>query len=63
MGERRKTINGDDLLYALNTLGFEKYLDALRTYLNKYREIIKGDARDNELNHESMEIARREDNS
>lgn len=49
MGERRKTINGDDLLYALNTLGFEKYLDALRAYLNKYREIIKGDSRENDI--------------
>jgi nuclear transcription Y subunit beta len=61
MGERRKTINGDDLLYALNTLGFEKYLDALRTYLNKYREIIKGETRESEPSHENFEIARREE--
>eukprot|EP00361_Fabrea_salina_P002172 CAMPEP_0202430484 /NCGR_PEP_ID=MMETSP1345-20130828/3909_1 /ASSEMBLY_ACC=CAM_ASM_000843 /TAXON_ID=342563 /ORGANISM="Fabrea Fabrea salina" /LENGTH=106 /DNA_ID=CAMNT_0049041975 /DNA_START=48 /DNA_END=368 /DNA_ORIENTATION=+ len=46
LGEKRKTINGDDLLFALNTLGFEKYLDALRIYLHKYKETIKGDRLD-----------------
>jgi nuclear transcription Y subunit beta len=61
MGERRKTINGDDLLYALNTLGFEKYLDALRVYLNKYRETIKGEVR--EVPSNQSEIAKREDYS
>ena len=28
--EKRKTINGDDLLWALSTLGFEEYVDPLR---------------------------------
>ncbi len=37
--EKRKTINGDDLLYAINTLGFENYVDILRLYLHKYREV------------------------
>jgi nuclear transcription Y subunit beta len=36
--EKRKTINGDDLLWAMSTLGFEKYVDPLRIYLSKYRE-------------------------
>ncbi|KAM7458262.1 hypothetical protein BLSTO_00972 [Blastocystis sp. subtype 1] len=36
--EKRKTINGDDLLYAMNALGFEKYTEPLRLYLTKYRE-------------------------
>eukprot|EP00357_Protocruzia_adherens_P030062 CAMPEP_0115010360 /NCGR_PEP_ID=MMETSP0216-20121206/23271_1 /TAXON_ID=223996 /ORGANISM="Protocruzia adherens, Strain Boccale" /LENGTH=150 /DNA_ID=CAMNT_0002378563 /DNA_START=43 /DNA_END=495 /DNA_ORIENTATION=- len=39
--EKRKTINGDDLLYAMKTLGFEHYLDTLRRYLQKYRELTK----------------------
>jgi len=43
LSERRKTINGDDLIFAMNTLGYEKYLDALRIYLHKYREFIKGE--------------------
>ncbi|CAI9109266.1 OLC1v1009057C1 [Oldenlandia corymbosa var. corymbosa] len=36
--EKRKTINGDDLLWAMTTLGFENYVNPLKLYLNKYRE-------------------------
>ncbi|OMO55963.1 Transcription factor, CBFA/NFYB, DNA topoisomerase [Corchorus capsularis] len=36
--EKRKTINGDDLLWAMTTLGFENYVGPLKVYLNKYRE-------------------------
>ncbi|XP_043696631.1 nuclear transcription factor Y subunit B-3-like [Telopea speciosissima] len=36
--EKRKTINGDDLLWAMTTLGFENYSEPLKVYLNKYRE-------------------------
>ncbi|XP_020081812.1 nuclear transcription factor Y subunit B-3-like [Ananas comosus] len=36
--EKRKTINGDDLLWAMTTLGFENYVGPLKTYLNRYRE-------------------------
>lgn len=38
--EKRKTINGEDLLYAINTLGFESYVDILKLYLSKYRDVI-----------------------
>lgn len=41
--EKRKTINGEDLLWAMSTLGFEEYIEPLRIYLQKYREIAKGD--------------------
>lgn len=41
--EKRKTINGDDLLWAMSTLGFEKYIEPLKSYLAKYRESVKGD--------------------
>lgn len=37
--EKRKTINGDDLLWAMTTLGFENYVGPLKVYLNRYREI------------------------
>ncbi|KAK1567441.1 hypothetical protein Q3G72_012285 [Acer saccharum] len=37
--EKRKTINGDDLLWAMTTLGFEEYVEPLKVYLQKYREI------------------------
>ncbi|CAN0881380.1 Nuclear transcription factor Y subunit B-8 [Linum grandiflorum] len=42
--EKRKTINGDDLLWAMATLGFEDYIDPLKVYLSKYRE-VKGDTK------------------
>uniref|UniRef100_M8ATG2 Nuclear transcription factor Y subunit B-3 n=1 Tax=Aegilops tauschii TaxID=37682 RepID=M8ATG2_AEGTA len=37
--EKRKTINGDDLLWAMTTLGFEDYVDPLKHYLHKFREL------------------------
>ncbi len=41
--EKRKTINGDDLLWAMGTLGFDQYGEPLRIYLAKYRESVKGE--------------------
>ncbi|KAK8553098.1 hypothetical protein V6N13_141698 [Hibiscus sabdariffa] len=47
--EKRKTINGDDLLWAMATLGFEDYIDPLKIYLTKYREgDTKGSAKSGE---------------
>ncbi|XP_062096089.1 nuclear transcription factor Y subunit B-7 [Humulus lupulus] len=37
--EKRKTINGDDIIWAITTLGFENYVSPLKIYLEKYREI------------------------
>uniref|UniRef100_A0A5B7B3Z9 Putative nuclear transcription factor Y subunit B-8 isoform X2 n=1 Tax=Davidia involucrata TaxID=16924 RepID=A0A5B7B3Z9_DAVIN len=42
--EKRKTINGDDLLWAMATLGFEDYIDPLKAYLSRYRE-MEGDTK------------------
>ncbi|KAH7677822.1 CCAAT-binding factor subunit A (HAP3) protein [Dioscorea alata] len=42
--EKRKTINGDDLLWAMATLGFEDYIEPLKLYLQKYRE-MEGDSK------------------
>ncbi|XP_020680220.1 nuclear transcription factor Y subunit B isoform X1 [Dendrobium catenatum] len=42
--EKRKTINGDDLLSAMATLGFEEYIEPLKLYLQKYRE-MEGDSK------------------
>ncbi|EOY07739.1 Nuclear transcription factor Y subunit B-10 isoform 2 [Theobroma cacao] len=42
--EKRKTINGDDLLWAMATLGFEDYIDPLKNYLTRYRE-MEGDTK------------------
>ncbi|ESW98738.1 hypothetical protein KL918_001871 [Ogataea parapolymorpha] len=36
--EKRKTINGEDILYSMTNLGFENYSEVLKIYLAKYRE-------------------------
>ncbi len=57
--EKRKTINGDffvwpnnsrlaynlgdDLVWAMGTLGFDDYVNPLKTYLTKYRQAAKAD--------------------
>ena len=41
--EKRKTINGDDILWAMSTLGFDKYVEPLKIYLAKYREAAKNE--------------------
>jgi len=35
----RKTLNGDDILHAMSTLGFDDYGETLKEYLRKYREM------------------------
>ena len=37
--EKRKTINGEDILFAMSTLGFDSYVEPLKQYLQKYREV------------------------
>ncbi len=41
--EKRKTINGEDILWAMQILGFENYCETLKIYLHKYRELSKVD--------------------
>ncbi|GLJ46194.1 hypothetical protein SUGI_0973040 [Cryptomeria japonica] len=36
--QKRKTINGEDLLSAMASLGFENHAEQLKSYLLKYRE-------------------------
>ncbi|XP_077237599.1 nuclear factor Y, subunit B6 [Tasmannia lanceolata] len=42
--EQRKTITAEDVLWAMNKLGFDDYIDPLSTYLQRYRE-VEGDHR------------------
>jgi len=32
-------VNGEDILFAMTSLGFENYAEALKIYLAKYREV------------------------
>mmetsp|Transcript_18773 Transcript_18773/g.57822 ORF Transcript_18773/g.57822 Transcript_18773/m.57822 type:complete len:111 (+) Transcript_18773:99-431(+) len=41
--ERRKTINGDDVVWAMSTLGFDEHVTPLKIYLTKYRQATKGE--------------------
>ncbi|KAL0389610.1 UNVERIFIED_CONTAM: Nuclear transcription factor Y subunit B-5 [Sesamum calycinum] len=36
--EKRKTVNGDDICWAMGNLGFDDYSESLKRYLIKYRE-------------------------
>ncbi len=37
--ERRKTINGEDVLFAMQALGFDQYIAPLQTFLQEYRDV------------------------
>jgi len=37
--EKRKTIGGEDVLYAMMMLGFEQYVEPLKIYLSKMRQV------------------------
>ena len=62
MNDKRRTINGNDLLYAMKELGFERYLENIQLYYDKYQEtskklsemnstkVYKGDANNNNQN-------------
>lgn len=42
--EKRKTLNGEDVLWAMFTLGFEHYAETLKIYLAKYRQFEQMEA-------------------
>ncbi|KAK4168539.1 histone-fold-containing protein [Cladorrhinum sp. PSN259] len=48
--EKRKTVNGEDILFAMTSLGFENYAEALKIYLSKYREQSQSNRGDNHQN-------------
>ncbi|KAJ7448346.1 transcriptional activator [Mycena latifolia] len=39
LAEKRKTIGGEDILYAMSALGFDNYAEVLKIYLAKMREV------------------------
>ncbi|KAK1379182.1 Nuclear transcription factor Y subunit B-6 [Heracleum sosnowskyi] len=41
--EHRKTITAEDVLWAMNNLGFDDYIEPLTFYLNRMREIESGE--------------------
>lgn len=47
--ENRKTVNGDDICWALGALGFDGYAELILGYLHKYREAEREKANQNKL--------------
>ena len=47
--ENRKTVNGDDICWALSALGFDDYAEAILRYLHKYREFERERANQNKV--------------
>ncbi|KAK8543017.1 hypothetical protein V6N13_136436 [Hibiscus sabdariffa] len=45
--ENRKTVNGDDICWALGALGFDNYAEAIVRFLHKYREAERDKATQN----------------
>jgi len=41
--EKRKTINGEDIIWAMETLGFDQYAPLMKIYLQRFKEITKTD--------------------
>ena len=63
--EKRKTINGEDIIYALSNLGFEHYNNILKVYLEKYRESQKSlnnIINDDKIKEENSEMKEDESN-
>ncbi|KAM0836595.1 hypothetical protein ACQ4PT_062219 [Festuca glaucescens] len=54
--EKHETMTGDDLLWAMATLGFENYIEPLKLYLQKYREISALDKGMELEQHEKLEV-------
>ena len=38
--EKRKTLTGEDILFAMATLGFDQYIEPLKDFLTKYKEVL-----------------------
>lgn len=37
--EKRKTINGEDIIWAMEALGFDQYSQLMKIYLHRYKEV------------------------
>ncbi|XP_052897115.1 nuclear transcription factor Y subunit beta [Anopheles moucheti] len=64
--EKRKTINGEDILCAMYALGFENYIEPLKLYLSKYKDNMITERQHSDESHEPMqagETSRQESDS
>ncbi|XP_010529024.1 PREDICTED: nuclear transcription factor Y subunit B-4-like [Tarenaya hassleriana] len=61
--ENRKTVNGDDICWALSTLGLDNYADAMGRYLHNYREAERERAEQSRVNEDIRRDEEEEPNS
>ncbi|KAI5680411.1 hypothetical protein M9H77_01638 [Catharanthus roseus] len=61
--EKRKTVNGDDICWALGSLGFDDYAEPLKIYLHKYRELEGERSNQNNKTAGNMTIEERDEQS
>ncbi|KAF3991550.1 hypothetical protein FT663_02279 [Candidozyma haemuli var. vulneris] len=59
--EKRKTLNGEDMLWAMFTLGFEHYAETLKIYLAKYRQFEQMEAERRSVGRSRKRTARDSD--
>ena len=53
--EKRKTINGEDIIKSMENLNFVQYLELVEFYNRRYKEILKKrDGKDVEINSDIM---------
>jgi hypothetical protein len=38
--EKRKTINGEDIIWAMEALGFDQYSQLMKIYIHRFKEVI-----------------------
>jgi hypothetical protein len=41
--EKRKTVNGEDIVWAFEALGFDQYSHLMKVYLQRYKDVMKMD--------------------
>ena len=53
--EKRKTINGEDVIKAMENLNFVQYLDLVEFYNKRYKDILKkNEGKDDDINSDAM---------
>ncbi|KAM3378130.1 nuclear transcription factor Y subunit B-4 [Capsicum galapagoense] len=53
--ENRRTVNGDDICWALSSLGFDNYAEVMLRYLNKLRDFERQKANQNKGSNDEVD--------
>ncbi|XP_047339285.1 nuclear transcription factor Y subunit B-4-like [Impatiens glandulifera] len=61
--ENRRTLNGDDVCWALSSLGFDDYGEAMEKYMHRYREYERQRGKETKRNNGEASNTRENDQS